>query len=170
MTDYYKILGVSRKASQKEIEDAYRVIVRENHPDLYPGDQERADRLALANKAYQVLRDPEKRKEYDAQIQATSQSPRTPKPRNGAPPAGTRSPFGEVFATMMTPPTASPPTASSAAAKPTAQYQLWISETEARNGGVKRIQIGDQIVSVVIRPGAKDKDIVQIPVVIRIKK
>lgn len=167
MVDYYKILGVSRKASQKEIEDAYRAIVRENHPDLYPNDKARAERLALANQAYQTLRDPEKRQQYDAQFEEVSRGGRFAKSRSSSSPSttGTRNPFSEVLDAMITS-RQSPNTT----AKPVSQYTLWVSEAEARNGGVKRVTIGDQIVLVPIRPGSKDRDIVQIPVVIRISK
>lgn len=168
MKDYYKVLGVSRKASQEEIERAYRKIVRENHPDLYPGDKEREERLKMANEAYRVLSNAEKRQQYDAELNGALTTRRTSATPH--PPTGKRSRLSDVFTTMMTPSATSPAEPTPSAGKASTHYHLWISEAEARSGGVRRIQIGDQTVSVVIRPGTKDKDLTQIPVVIRIRK
>jgi molecular chaperone DnaJ len=63
--DYYQILGVNRKASEKEIKQAYRRLARKHHPDLNPGDKSAEARFKEMNAAYQVLCDPEKRKKYD---------------------------------------------------------------------------------------------------------
>ncbi|MFQ5854234.1 MAG: DnaJ C-terminal domain-containing protein [Anaerolineae bacterium] len=63
--DYYKILGVDKKATQKEIKSAYRKLARENHPDVNPDDPDAQERFKDINEAYQVLGDPEKRKKYD---------------------------------------------------------------------------------------------------------
>ncbi len=63
--DYYKILGVSENAEQKEIRQAYRKLARQYHPDVNPGDQAAEDRFKEINEANEVLSDPEKRKKYD---------------------------------------------------------------------------------------------------------
>ena len=60
--DYYKILGVSRSASQEEIKRAYRKLAHECHPDKGNEDGERFKEI---NEAYQVLSDPHKRAQYD---------------------------------------------------------------------------------------------------------
>ena len=61
----YDSLGVSKSASQDEIKKAYRKLVQQYHPDKNPGDQEAEDRFKEVQAAYDVLSDPEKRKQYD---------------------------------------------------------------------------------------------------------
>lgn len=60
--DYYRALGVSTTASEKEITKAYRKLAKENHPDSHPGREERFKEISSA---YAVLSDAEKRKSYD---------------------------------------------------------------------------------------------------------
>ena len=63
--DYYKILGVNKNATEKEIRDAFRRLARKYHPDVNPGDKEAEAKFKEINEAYEVLSDPEKRKRYD---------------------------------------------------------------------------------------------------------
>ena len=63
--DYYKILGVDKKASEDEIKKAYRKLARKLHPDLNPNDKEAHKKFQQINEANEVLSDPEKRKKYD---------------------------------------------------------------------------------------------------------
>lgn len=63
--DYYKILGIEKKASADEIKKAYRKLARKYHPDLNPNDKEANKQFQLINEANEVLSDPEKRKKYD---------------------------------------------------------------------------------------------------------
>src|ERR1700756_2704923 len=63
--DYYKTLGVDRKASDAEIKSAYRKLARKFHPDVNPNNKEAEAKFKQINEAYQVVSDPEKRKKYD---------------------------------------------------------------------------------------------------------
>ena len=63
--DYYKILGVDRKASQDEIKKIYRKLAMKYHPDKNPDNKAAEDKFKEVNEAHQVLSDPEKRARYD---------------------------------------------------------------------------------------------------------
>jgi DnaJ-class molecular chaperone len=63
--DYYKILGVARNATEKDIKAAYRKLARKYHPDVNPGDKAAEDKFKEIGEAYEVLSDPEKRRRYD---------------------------------------------------------------------------------------------------------
>jgi molecular chaperone DnaJ len=63
--DYYELLGVSRKAAQKDIRAAYRKLARKYHPDLNPGDKSSEEKFKQVQEAYDVLSDAKKRQMYD---------------------------------------------------------------------------------------------------------
>ena len=63
--DYYKILGVSKTASDKEIKSAFRKLAQKYHPDKNLGDKKAEDKFKELNEAYEVLGDPQKRAKYD---------------------------------------------------------------------------------------------------------
>jgi molecular chaperone DnaJ len=63
--DPYKILGVDKKAPQDEIKKAHRKLVRQYHPDHNPGDVKAEERFKEVQAAYDVVGDPDKRKQFD---------------------------------------------------------------------------------------------------------
>src|ERR1019366_3011482 len=63
--DYYKTLGVDRKASEAEIKSAYRKLARKFHPDVNPNNKDAEAKFKQLNEAYQVVGDADKRKKYD---------------------------------------------------------------------------------------------------------
>lgn len=64
--DFYKVLGVSKDASDADIKKAYRKLARKYHPDQNPGDEAAERRFKEISEAHTVLADPEQRKQYDA--------------------------------------------------------------------------------------------------------
>jgi len=63
--DYYKILGVDRKASEDDIRKAYRKLAKQYHPDYNPNNKQAEERFKEINEAYEVLSDAKKRGHYD---------------------------------------------------------------------------------------------------------
>ena len=63
--DYYKILGVDRKASEEEIRKAYRKLAKQYHPDYNPNNKQAEEKFKEINEAYEVLSDTKKRSHYD---------------------------------------------------------------------------------------------------------
>ena len=85
--DYYKTLGVSKKASSEEIQKAYRKLARKHHPDVNKADSAEA-KFKEINEAYEVLKDADKRARYDRFGSAWKQAQ-----TSGGPPPG----FEEIF-------------------------------------------------------------------------
>ena len=98
--DYYKILGVSRDASDEEVKKAYRKLARKHHPDLNPGNAEAEAKFKEVSAANDVLSDPEKRKNYD-QFGDPNGAPQMP-PGGFGEASGTGGfDFGDLFGSFM---------------------------------------------------------------------
>src|SRR5918994_1800876 len=83
--DLYKLLGLSRDASQDDIQQAHRKLVREYHPDANPEDPRAEGRFKEVQQAYEVLSDEKKRREYDEGLRASSRrSPGRPRSRESS--------------------------------------------------------------------------------------
>ena len=63
--DYYEILGIVPEADAQLIKRTYRQLARQYHPDLNPGNQSAEERFKQLNEAYEMLSDPEHRRQYD---------------------------------------------------------------------------------------------------------
>ncbi len=63
--DFYRVLGISREASDDAIKKAYRKLVFEHHPDRNPDSKDAEARIREINAAYEIIGDPEKRRNYD---------------------------------------------------------------------------------------------------------
>ncbi len=84
--DYYKILGVDRGASEKDIKSAYRKLARKHHPDVNPNDKAAEERFKEVSEAYEVLSDSDKRARYDQYGQYWEQVKVGGQSGGGAPP------------------------------------------------------------------------------------
>jgi len=81
--DPYKVLGLSRDASQDDIRKAHRKLVRKYHPDANPEDPRAEERFKEIQQAYEVLLDEKKRREYDEGLRTSSRGS-SGRPRAGA--------------------------------------------------------------------------------------
>lgn len=76
MKDPYGLLGVSRRATEEDVRKAYRRLAREYHPDANPGDIKSEERFKEIQQAYEILSNPNKRREYDERSRPSSRKRR----------------------------------------------------------------------------------------------
>lgn len=84
MNELYQTLGVSPRATREELKRAYRKLAKQLHPDLHPDDPRAEARFKEVNEAYEVLGDPDKRKEYDAAQNRTASPGAAGRPKRPA--------------------------------------------------------------------------------------
>jgi len=149
--DFYEVLGVPRRASQKEIRQAYRKLARKYHPDLNPGDKHAEEKFKQIQEAYDVLSDSKKRQMYD-QFGFAQGMPGGPPPGAGGYPEGFQVDFGgfdfggggatsfrdifsQFFRGMGGEPSEHPERG------PDLEYQIDIDFWESVRGAVKKISI-----------------------------
>ena len=163
--DYYERLGVRRKASVKEIRQAYRRLARKYHPDLNPGDKSAEEKFKHSQEAYEVLSDPTKRPMFDQYGFYAENLPGGPPPGSGGgagtQPADFNVDFGgfdfgggatggagaggfrDLFSQFFRGGGAESTTVD-AAAPSDLEYQIDISFAEAVRGAVKKISFARQ--------------------------
>lgn len=93
--DYYRLLGVSRDAPEREIKKAYYNVARELHPDKAKSPEEakvNSDKLAQISQAYNTLKDAKKRAEYDSTLSGKSAGPAAPPVTRSTPPSSAGAP------------------------------------------------------------------------------
>ncbi len=177
--DYYKILGVERKASADEIKKAYRKLALQYHPDRNPGNRQAEEQFKEINEAYQVLSDPQKRARYDQLGASYSQWQRSGAPGDfnwndwtAASSGGQgvnlddlfgEGVFSEFFRSIFGGMGAGPSTRSRTRSAPGYQQAVAISLGEAYNGTTRRLQIGSRLVDVKIPAGARTGTKVRVP-------
>jgi molecular chaperone DnaJ len=96
--DYYKVLGVDKKASHDDIKKAYRRLARQYHPDKNPDNPQAMDRFKEISEAYEVLGDEEKRKKYDRGGSVFSGGGQTPFGGGAGPDPGG---FGDILSDLF---------------------------------------------------------------------
>lgn len=177
--DYYKTLGVDKKATQDDIKKAFRKLAVKYHPDKNPGDKKSEEKFKEVNEANDVLSDPEKRKKYDelgANWQSYSQGP-------GGNPGGFRSRggqrggahntqfyaegdegnFSDFFESFF----GSGATGfgggrrSMQAKGDDYQSQASISLEEAFHGTGRQLNLGDQVLNLKLKPGIASEQILK---------
>ena len=177
--DYYKILGVDRKASDDEIRKAYRKLAKQYHPDYNPNNKQAEESFKEINEAYEVLGDSKKRGHYDRLGADYSKWQRrgTPGDFNWDPyggfPSGTRvdindindmfgGGFSDFFQTIFG--MGGPGTRTTTRARPQGyQEEVEISLEEAYKGTTRRIESNGKQKQVRIPAGVRTGSKVRVP-------
>lgn len=174
--DYYKSLGVDRKASADEIKSAYRKLAMQYHPDRNPGDKKAEERFKEINEAYQVLSDSQKRARYDQLGSSYSNWQRTGAPGNfnwdqwtnrGAQQVDINDLFGEgmfsdFFRSIFGGMAGGTPRGRAQAPQQYTQ-PVPITLREAYQGTTRLLQSGDRRMEVKIPAGARSGTKVRVP-------
>jgi len=191
--DYYKILGVDRKASEEDIKRAYRKLALQFHPDRNPGDEKAEEKFKEINEAYQVLRDPEKRTHYDRLGDSYTHWQQRGAPGgfkwedwSQAAPGGVRVEVGDIedlfggegmggfsdfFRTIFGDMSGAGPAQRSVRRQPrpqTFEQPVTINLDEAYRGTTRRIEVNGRRLDVSIPPGARTDTKVRVPAAVSI--
>ncbi|MFQ5914850.1 MAG: molecular chaperone DnaJ [Nitrospinota bacterium] len=139
--DPYQILGVHPSADHEEIRQAYRHLAKQHHPDCNPGDKHSEDRFKEISGAYQVLRDPKKRAEFDRRGFRPSMTHSA-----GPSPFESRGNFAEIFDHLFSDifPWPDADLDSRAERGKDLKYQVSLSLADVARGATKPLQITRQ--------------------------
>jgi len=172
--DYYKILGVSKNASQDEIKKAFRTLALKYHPDKNLGNKTAEEKFKEISEANEVLSDPAKRKKYDEVGQDWKHYEQMHRQRGQRQQGGRRQyeyesdsgfsdffesifggGFGDIFGESR-----------SRSNRPSKgqdyEGEISISLEEAYHGTTRRIDIGGQVLEMKIRPGVRNGEILRL--------
>jgi curved DNA-binding protein len=168
--DYYKILGVDKKASEAEIKKAFRKLARQYHPDLNKNNPQSTEKFKELNEAYEVLSDAEKRRKYDDYGMHFRDYEKVGGVNNGMPfdsyfrqggmngtnyearninmddlgnMFGANSPFGDLFNSIRSKGGGNRGVRDSVAERDQSEYNIEISLVEAYNGTKRTIELLD---------------------------
>ena len=177
--DYYRVLGVDRKATAKDISSAFRKLARKYHPDVNPGNKEAEARFKEASEANEVLSDPDKRKLYDQYGPDWRAAAAAGAPADGAAGAGARrqnvryqtvdpedlkdlfgdaSPFSDFFHSMFGRERSGPAPAAEV------EGTLAITLEEAFRGTARTIELADgKRIEVMVPAGVADGTTLRVP-------
>jgi DnaJ-class molecular chaperone len=176
-TDPYQVLGVSKNASQEEVQQAYRKLAKKHHPDLNPGNKKAEELFKDIGTAYDILGDPEKRARFDRGEIDASGAEQTQRryyreyadagPEGGA--AGYASSRGfadmgdaeDIFAEFFRRGGGGRSTMRMRGGDVT--YRLEVDFLDAVNGAVRQLQLPDSSeIKVTIPPGTRDGQVLRL--------
>ena len=136
MPDFYEVLGVERNADAQAIKSAYRRLAKEHHPDRNPGDSNAEQTFKDVNRAYEVLKDPERRSAYDQMGHTAFEEGL----QAGSGGAGGFGGFGDIFDSIFQDFMGGGRRTSRSARGADLQYALAVTLEEAYNGANKTIR------------------------------
>jgi len=163
--DYYKVLGISKSASQEEIKKSYRKLAIKYHPDKNNNNPNAEEKFKEISEAYQVLSDPEKRKKYDRfganwqQYQDINTQGRGADQGGGVwdDIFGNVGGMGDIFEQFFGSKTGNEGfSGQSMSAGQDYQTEVNITLKEAYEGTEKLIRVEQETIRIKVKPGAKD--------------
>ncbi len=166
MDDPYKVLGVDKSAPDADIRSAFRRLAKELHPDVRPGDVAASDRFKQISAAYEIIGDPEKRRQYDTgQIDARGEPRRAPQRQHagaGAGMAGMDVDLGDIFSDLFGRRSGRPGAGFSLRGQDL-RYSLEVEFLEAATGAKKRVTLPEGgVLDLAVPEGVTDGQVLRL--------